>query len=203
VKGSGDAVAGALKGAGGGAEHAAEAGASLHDGGLLGFLGIGRIPVTMIVSLTVLGAWSLTTGAVALLHPESVLLQSALLLGAVVLGFFATALLLRPFGRALAQARPARSRDALGQLCTITSGKVDAGFGTAVVDDGGAGLNVMVVCAKPNALKKGDRALLVDLDRATGTYEVEPVEWLLPEELQALEDPSRAPSVLSSRVRQR
>lgn len=225
VKGAGDAVAGAVKGVGealagagegtSGAVHAAGdaaggiAGApgdgpvDLHDSGFLSLLGIGRIPITMTASLTVLGAWTLSALSVTVLHPEAWPFKAGVLLGSLVVGFFVSALMLRPFGKALAQARPARRRDVLGQICTITSGRVDAGFGTAVVDDGGAGINVMVACAKPNTLKKGDRALLVDFDRSKDVYDVEPIDWLLPEEVKALEDPSRAASVLSTRVRRR
>lgn len=207
VKGAGDALAGAVEGAGDAAAGAADAAgdtvADVHDAGFLALLGIGRIPVTVTASATVLGAWTLSALGVAVLKPEAWLLKAGILLGALIVGFFATAFILRPFGKAMAQARPARRRDALGQVCTITSGRVDGTFGTAMVDDGGAGLNVMVVCAKPNTLKKGDRALLVDFDKAKDTYEIEPVDWLLPEELKALDDPERAASVLSSRVRRR
>ncbi|MCC6333960.1 MAG: hypothetical protein IT380_08220 [Myxococcales bacterium] len=207
LKGAGDAVAGAVKGVGdavaGAADAAGDAVADVHDAGFLALLGIGRIPITVTASATVLTAWTLSALGTALLHPDTTLVKVGLLLAALVAGFFATALLLRPFGKAMAQAKPTRRRDVLGQVCTITSGKVDAGFGTAVVDDGGAGINVMVVCGRTNALKKGDRALLVDFDRAKDTYEVEPVDWLLPEELKALEDPARAETVLSSRVRRR
>lgn len=216
VKGAGDMLAGAVEGAGdaasGAVDGAGEAAAGdaggdgpgdAHDAGFLSLLGIGRIPITMTASLTVLSAWTLSALTVAVVHPELWLSKAVVLFAALVMGFFASALMLRPFGKALAQSRPARRKDVLGQICTITSGKVDAGFGTAVVDDGGAGINVMVVCGKQNTLKKGDRALLVDFDRSKDVYDVEPIDWLLPEEVKALEDPARAASVLSTRVRRR
>ena len=61
----------------------------------------------------------------------------------------------------------------------------------------------VVVCSKPNTLKKGDRALLVDFDPVKDTYEIEPVDWLLPQEIEALNDPARAAQIISGRVRRR
>jgi hypothetical protein len=115
----------------------------------------------------------------------------------------ATAVVLRPLGKALDANKPARRRDSLGQICTITSGKVDAKFGTAHVEDGAAGLNVHVVCSKANTLKKGDRAILVDFDSVKDTYEIEPVDWLMPQEIEAQQDPARAAQIISGRVRKR
>jgi hypothetical protein len=218
VKGAGDLIAGAVEGAGeaaaagldaagdaaaGGVDAAVGGPGDVHDAGFLSLLGIGRIPVTMTASLSVLSAWTLCALGVAVLHPQVWVLKAGLLLASLVVGFFVSALMLRPFSKALAQARPARRKDVLGRICTITSSRVDASFGTAVVDDGGAGINVMVVCAKQNTLKKGDRALLVDYDQSKDVYDVEPIDWLLPEEVKALEDPARAASVLSTRVRRR
>ena len=125
------------------------------------------------------------------------------LIGPLVAGLLGSAVLLRPLGKALNQDKPARRRDSIGQICTITSGKVDATFGTASVDDGAAGLNVHVVCAKANTLKKGDRAILIDFDPAKDTYEIEPVDWLMPQEIEALNDPTRAAQIISGRVRRR
>lgn len=208
VKGASEAVAGAIKGA---TESAAEvvdgAKASLNEayegGGLFSLLGIGRVPVTMSLSAAVLAAWTYCTLLTITLKPESPLLGAGLLGGSSVLGLLTAALVLRPFNKALGHARPARRRDALGQVCTITSGRVDASFGTATVDDGGAGLNVHVVCGKANQLKKGDRALLVEFDAVKDVYECEPIDWLLPQEIEALGDPARSAQVISSRVRRR
>lgn len=203
LKAAGDGVAGAIKGttealAGGG-----ETDGGHSDGGLLSLLGVGRVPVTITFSLMSLMAWTVCTLGTLWFEPGHFVSQSALLILSLVLGLLAASVLLRPLGRALDQSKPARRRDCLGQFCTITSGKVDGGFGTGHVDDGGAGLNVHVLCSKANALKKGDRALLVDYDPAKDVYEVEPIDWLLPQEVEALNDPARAAQIISSRVRRR
>ncbi|HEY0883391.1 MAG TPA: hypothetical protein VGD87_17775, partial [Archangium sp.] len=170
--------------------------------GLLAMLGLAKVPITITGSVMLLVAWTLCALLSLTLQPGA-LLGGFLLAGSFIVGLLGAAVLLRPLNKALSQSKPATRRDSLGQLCTITSGKVDGSFGTAHVDDGGAGLNVHVVCSKANTLKKGDRAILVDFDAAKETYEVEPVDWLLPQEIEALNDPTRAAQVISGRVRRR
>ncbi len=210
IKGAGEAVTGAIKGSTEALGHHHAGNADTADGhgdaaeaGLFGMLGLGRVPVTITLSAAILLAWAASTLGALTLNPLGLVLQLAVLLGAIVTGLLATAVVLRPLGKALNQDRPARRRDSLGQICTITSGKVDATFGTAQVADGAAGLNVHVVCPKPNTLKKGDRALLVDFDPVKDTYEIEPIDWLLPQEIEALNDPARAAQIISGRVRRR
>jgi len=202
---SADSVTGALKGAPEvfttGAEGHVDGPSDAPEGGLLSLLGLGRVPVTIVFSLAALLGWTASALACLALEPVALLSQLAVLLGAIVSGLLGAALVLRPLGRALAASRPMRSRDALGHVCVITSGRVDAAFGTATVEDGGAGLNLHVRCARPNQLKKGDRAVLVDFDAKANTYELEPIDWLLPQELEALADPHRAAHILSTRIR--
>lgn len=193
-----DAVSGAVKGS-------AESVNSKHvvDGGFLALFGLGRVPVTFTLSLVLLTAWTLSAITTSLFGPFGLALGIVLLMVSMFAGLLGAAVILRPLGKALNQSRPARRRDSLGQICVITSGRVDGTFGTAHIDDGSAGLNVHVVCHKPNELKKGDRAILIELDAEKGVYEVEPVDWLLPREIEALKDPGLAAQVLSNRVRRR
>ncbi len=209
VKGAAESMTGAMKGVadgvadsiGGHADVGADGGDHHIEGGFLAMLGLAKVPVTITWSVMLLVAWTVCAMATEFLRPEGVLLGTALLGGSLTTGLFGAALLLRPLGKALSQAKPARRRDVLGQLCTVTSGKVDGGFGTASIDDGGAGLIVHIVCSKDNELKKGDRAILVEFDAQKNVYEVEPVDWLLPQEVEALKDPQTAAQVLSGRIR--
>ncbi len=205
IKGAGEAVAGALKGtveAVANGDHDGNLGDAA-EAGLLGTLGLGKVPITITLSVIALSAWTVSTLGTLFLQPANVLFQSALLLISLVSGLLGAAVLLRPLGKALNQSKPARRRDSLGQICTITSGRVDGSFGTAQVDDGAAGLNVHVICPKTNTLKKGDRAILVDFDSAKDTYEIEPIDWLMPQEIEALNDPARAAQIITGRVRRR
>lgn len=224
VKAAGDATTGAIKGAAEAAtgliKGAAEAMGGAHDGfadggggdhgdhdhsgdGLLSILGLGRVPVTITFSVAALVSWTVAALITLTFNPGNVLFQAGVLVSSLIVGVLGAAVLLRPLGKALNQNKPARRRDSLGQICTITSGRVDSTFGTAQVEDGAAGLNVHVICPKTNTLKKGDRAILVDFDAAKDTYEIEPIDWLLPQEIEALNDPARAAQIISGRVRRR
>lgn len=211
IKGASEAVAGAIKGTAEAVGHGHADGDlgdvdgdhDLADAGVLSMLGLGKVPITITGSAATLLAWTVCALATLSLKPTHLVFQSLVLLGSLMAGLLATAVVLRPLGKALDANRPARRRDSLGQICTITSGKVDAKFGTAHVSDGAAGLNVHVVCSKANTLKKGDRAILVDFDPAKDTYEIEPVDWLMPQEIEALNDPARAAQIISDRVRRK
>ena len=71
------------------------------------------------------------------------------------------------------------------------------------MEDGGSGLMIHVTCSKANPLKKGDRALIIDFDAQKDSYEIEPIDWLEPGELAALNDPAQAARVLDARIRSR
>jgi len=214
LKGAGDAVVGGVKAAGdavtGGAKAAGEAvrGGDGHaeDGGhgLFALLGFGKVPSTILGSFLVFFSWVFSMFGSSWLGAEAGLAaKSGVLLASMVLAMMATSLAIKPIVKAFTSEPPQRRHHFIGKICEITSGRVDAGFGTATVSDGGAGLNLHVTCEKANQLKKGDRALIVDFDEKTETWNIEPLDWLEPQELEALKDPSRVDQVLSSRMRTR
>jgi hypothetical protein len=221
AKAAGEALTGAAKAAGevlGGGGHDAIGGdvgghdvgghdAGGHDasdgGGLMAVLGLGKVPITITFSAVTFFAWAATVLASRPLEGFGLLPRLGVLLGALVASLFVSSVALRPMGKLFQAATPASRHDVIGQLCTISSGKVEANFGTATVDDGAAGLNVHVVCSKQNTLKKGDRALLSSFDAEREVYEVEPLDWLEPAEQEALKDPARAQSVIANKIRLR
>jgi len=200
VKAAGEAAEGAMK-AVAGAKGAGSQDADV-DGGLFSVLGLGNIPVTITFSTLVFFAW-LGSMIARGFFGSGLIGGSAVLVGCLVLSLFVTSVALRPFAKVFTPARAASRRDIVGHICTITSGKVDAGFGTATVSDGGAGLLLNVVCDKDNELTEGDRAVIIQWDERNQAFEVEPVDWLMPAELEALKDPHSAKSVIASRVKAR
>ena len=100
----------------------------------------------------------------------------AALLAAVPL----TSLLTRPMAPLFRVHKARGNRDLVGQVVRIRTGSVDGGFGQAELKDGQAGMILHVRCADPEALERGDEALIVDWDEEKNAFEVEPMEALLP-----------------------
>ncbi len=211
VKAAGDAVAGGVKAAGdavtGGAKAAAETlkgGAPPAGDGVLSVLGFGKVPSTISGSFLVFFSWVFTMFGSSWLGADAGMpAKAGVLLGSMVLAMIASSVAIRPLVKAFTSERPQRRDDFIGKVCEITSGRVDGKFGTATVSDGGAGLNLHVACEKANQLKKGDKALIIAFDDATETWEIEPIDWLEPQEVEALNDPARIGQVISSRMRTR
>jgi hypothetical protein len=208
VKAAGDAVTGGVKAAGeavtGGSTVAAESMKPSGGDGLFSVLGFGKVPTTISGSLLVFFGWVFTMFGSSWLGADAGLLaKSGVLFGSMALSLVSTSVAIRPLVKAFHSAPPARRHHFIGKVCEITSGRVDGAFGTATVGDGGAGLNLHVVCEKANGLKKGDKALIIGFDDSTETWEIEPMDWLEPQELEALNDPERIGQVISSRMRTR
>ncbi len=203
LKGAGE-LAGSLKGAAeGGLKGAAEDAVSVLKGGkladaneaagLLGALRLKDVPVTVTGSLLLLWSWAFSylgmqflgglLGAVVPLW----LVGLVVMVGAVVVAYPVAALSARPFAGLFAT-EVAKGRDALvGQIVAVTTLRVDGGFGQAAFEDGQGGLLVPVRCPKPNALQRGDEALIVSYDPERETFTVEPLDPAL-----AGDDASRA-----------
>ncbi|MBN8227883.1 hypothetical protein JYK02_10215 [Corallococcus macrosporus] len=180
----------------------------LHDAeaatGLFAMLGFGGIPVTVSVSLVVFLSWSLSLLSGQATHAAlsalpSWLVSTGLGLVCATVGTVVGGLAVRPL-RPVFIARRAPGREALmGRVCTISSGSVTAKDGHATFDDGAAGLILNVFCDKPNQLKRGQPALILGYDAERGVYEVEPVDWLLPQEMEQLRDPLKAAAIARAR----
>lgn len=193
MKAAGDAASGAVK---------AVAGDTDVDGGVFSVLGLGNVPVTISFSTIIFFAWVASLVARSYVG-AGLLAGSAVLAGCLFLSLLASSLVLRPFSKVFTPAKVASRKDVVGHICTISSTKVNATFGTATISDGGAGLLLNVICAKDNKLTEGDRAVIIEWDEAAQAFDVEPVDWLMPHEVEALKDPESARSVIASRVKAR
>ncbi|HZH15467.1 MAG TPA: hypothetical protein VE057_14035 [Archangium sp.] len=210
------AIEGGVKGAvEGGAKAAVEGGAkaAIEGGAKAGasifeVLGFGGVPVTVSVSFVVFLSW-LTSLAFARPAKEALgALPGAIVSGGLAAlclaaGLVLAGLAVRPLRPMFATHQAPRRSELMGRVCVIASGNVDGKFGQATFEDGGAGLVLNVVCDKDNQLKRGEKALILSYDAARDAYEVEPVEWLLPQELEHLKDPLTAAALVRDRSRTR
>ncbi len=160
-----------------GALEGTEANSESSGGGLLQILGLAGVPVTISLSILTFAGWiasylgmqSLAKGNAAAWIPAVVGL------GALSLGLVTASTAARPLRKLLTTHQAPQRKAFVGQLCTVTTLRVDREFGQAEIDDGGAGLLVPVRCLDVNELTRGSKALIFRYDSHLEVYLVTPV----------------------------
>ncbi len=145
-------------------------------GALLTGLDLHLMPLSLVVTVISLVGWVITTiaslaigvdGAVGL-AVGVVTLVVALIVGVIIAGRVGQVL-----GPIFSPPSPPGHRDLVGRICTVRTGRVDAGFGQGEVTDADGGSHlVQIRCLDSNQLASGDRALVVDVD--DGVFLVSP-----------------------------
>lgn len=136
--------------------------------GLLLKAGLGGIPLTVILTALFLLSW---LASYVLCHfvpmPQgwtlvNLLTGSAVAIAALVLGFAATVLLLRPLRGLVQKLAPGEEpKVLLGRSGLVRSAVVDGTQGYGSVEDGGAGLNVQMRSPE-RALSRGTEIVLIE-----------------------------------------
>lgn len=153
---------------------------------ILEYLRVGQVPLTIIASVFVFTAWSLSFISTALLRPVVPgwswwIFGGITLVAALVLGVAATGLAMAPLAKAFSQHGAEAADDLIGKMVLVTSSTVDAKFGTARHDrPSGEDLILNVVCDPEHRLAKGEQAVVLDYDRATGVYRIAPLPHTRP-----------------------
>lgn len=156
-----------------GAEHSVSALA-----GLLLKVGLGGIPLTVILTMQFLLSW---LASYVLCHfvpmPQgwvwvNVLTGSAVAVAALVLGFFATVLALRPLRGIVSKIAPGEEpKILLGRMGLVRSAVVNATQGYGSVDDGGGGLNLQMRSPE-RELTRGTTVVLIEHLPEQGVWRV-------------------------------
>ena len=146
-----------------------------------------NVPMTLVLSVWLLFSWTITSLLQAsvlsmLTFLPSWLAGSAVALGALVVSLPLASIFVRPLGRVLKVEKSTSKNAIVGQVVKIDTTRVDADFGSAKAEDGGAGLIIRVRCEGENNLSRGSRALVVSYNAQRDTYEVAPVDDMLPSE---------------------
>jgi hypothetical protein len=180
AKGVGDALTGGAKGGAEGLKGIKLDADDAGGGGLWAGLGLSKVPITISVSVIFLVCWVLSLGAMHYLSSEAAWVSAMVLPGALIVGLPISGLLVRPLGHVFELKEGKSNKDYVGHTCTITTGRVDDGFGQATVEDGGTVLVIPVRCDRSDVLARGDKALIIDFDTGRQAYVVEPAADMLP-----------------------
>lgn len=144
---------------------------------MLARLGISGVPVMIVLTVLAFVGW-VGTYFVQLLVLQHLPATLRVLLGVVaalamlVPGALATSLLLRPLSRVLLRLRPPSDPSILGRIGVVSTPSVDARYGQATVDDGGAGLVLQIRHEQPDRFRRGDRVVLIEYLGAQHAYRV-------------------------------
>lgn len=146
--------------------------------GLMLKLGLHGVPVTIIVSLIALFGWLV---CYYLVHFTFVLVPDGflrylvglpLLVISLYVGSMVTALIIKPLRPLFKKAQQQTVKEVLGQSAVVRTSRVDAEFGEAVLEDGGAGLILKVRATGTDSFKKGDRVVLLEYLKDENVYRV-------------------------------
>jgi hypothetical protein len=152
------------------------------EGGVWAALGLGKVPVTISISMIAFFAWVFCIVLVIYLGDLGLprwLMGSLVFVGSLVLAVPPASLIARPLAR-LFVVHPARKRaDFVGMVCTVTTGKVTADFGQARVEDGGDDLLIQVRCDRSDVFSRHDKALIIEYDGAREVYLIEAMDAVL------------------------
>lgn len=159
----------------------ADADGSDASGGWLDKLGVSGVPLTITLSFFAFFGWILSylgmkyfanAGAVAGWAVSGALVGVL----AMAAGLAAAVVAVRPMRRVFSTPGARGRASFVGSVCRVATGRVDADFGQAEVDDGGAGLLVQVRCTEENQLRRGAQALIFDYDPTREVFRVVPLE---------------------------
>jgi hypothetical protein len=154
-----------------------DAGTASGAAAMLSRLGLGGVPVMVVLTVLSFTAWFGTyfVHLLVLRHlPEGLraLAGAGTLLAVLVPAVAATSFMLRPVRRWLARLRPATDASLLGRSGVVITPTLASDYGQASVDDGGAGLILQVRCDEPHPLKRGDRVVLLEYLEGQNAYRV-------------------------------
>ena len=168
----------------GGSDHDAHVGTN--PNAVLEFLRVGQVPITIIGSIFVFLGWSVTLLASTYIRPivpdwSWWLFGVAALVVAVVVAVLGTGWAVAPLAKLFSLDNQPKADDLIGKMVEVTSTEVTPRYGTARHDRAtGEDLILNVSCDPIHAFKRGDQAVVLDYDRASGIYRIAPLPHTKP-----------------------
>jgi hypothetical protein len=151
--------------------------------GALAWLGLGGVPVTVIMSLLVAFAWFASLAGTVVLSTTDlsgglmIVLSVLVLIVALIIAFGITRVLAGLLSRIMPIGPQPSRGDFMGATCTIRTGSVTATFGQAEVHavDGSSSI-IQVRQPGTEAFRAGSKAIIYDFDTAGEFFWVMPVD---------------------------
>jgi hypothetical protein len=138
-------------------------------------LGLGGIPLTVVITLIDIYALALTYMARKYIMPLFDSILSATAIGllvavfAIIIALPIAALSSKPLRRFFYTHQGISKTDLVGTICTVTTQAVNESFGQARTDDG---MTLSVRANLPNNIGKGTRIALIEFNSDSDTYSV-------------------------------
>ena len=144
------------------------------------------VPATVVFSLIITFSWLVSVVAMQLVTRSAPalagpLVSVAVLVASLVLALPLTSFAARPLAKVFAPKHAPVKSDFVGRTCTVRTGSVNAKFGEATLQDGGAGLVLRIRVEDGKQLGRGELALIIDYDAERETYLVEPMRDVMAE----------------------
>lgn len=149
-------------------------------------MGLNGVPFSIVVSLLVLVAWTLSCMVGEWLlpwvptAPLRWLAGTGTLVASVGAAIVFTAQLIKPMRGLFVTHRAVANASLVGQTCRIMSQSVNARMGYAEVAQRGASIQIKVWADEPNTLTKGMVAHILEYDETAGRYLVQQTSADLP-----------------------
>jgi len=146
--------------------------------GLLLRFGLQGVPVTIIVTFVALFGWLLSYYLSYLffsIFPGiffRYLLGIPVFLVSLFVAVMITAQIIKPIRTLFQKAQQHTEKSLIGQTVIVRTSRVDASFGEAVMEDGGAGLILKVRSAGDRKYEKGEKVVLLEYDVEDNNYRV-------------------------------
>jgi hypothetical protein len=146
--------------------------------GLLMRAGLNGVPVTVVISLVALIGWLLTYYPSYFFYHYfghnwlHFIVGIPTFLMALYVAVMLTAILIKPLRLLFAKAEQQTQKQLLGQVAIVRSQRVDAVFGEASFNDGGAGLILKICSRGDQCFQCGDRVVLLEYLAAENRYRV-------------------------------
>lgn len=154
------------------------AGGALHA--ILNFLNIGKVPLTIIISLMALKMWvfaliynSILGGwAAGLFAGAAILFGIVAFLVFFFVSLFLTGMSTAPLKKLFEIHTTTGGAELLGMDCVVKSSKVTSSFGQAEIQINNSFMLLSVRCDEENQLSKGDTAVVASYDAEKNIYQV-------------------------------